>query len=85
MAVELATTRRFKGAIICSYGFSGILPNLALERLKNVYFWIFHSADDVIFPVRYGDQLAASLRSVSAPVLVRYTRYDSDQERFDGD
>lgn len=85
VAVELATTRRFKGAIICAYGFSGILPDLALERLKDVGFWIFHSADDVIFPVRYGDQLAASLRKVSKPGSVRYTRYDKDQEGFTGD
>ena len=86
VAVELATTRRFRGAIICAYGYSGILPDLALERLNGIPFWIFHSADDVIFPVRYGDQLAASLRSVSTPPgLVRYTRYDVDQEGFTGD
>jgi len=85
VAVELATTRRFTGVIICAYGYSGILPDLALQRLSNIPFWVFHSADDVIFPVRYSDQLVKSLRSVTDSGLVRYTRYDQDQEGFTGD
>ncbi|CAB9497868.1 phospholipase Carboxylesterase [Seminavis robusta] len=84
VAVELATTRRFKACIICAYGFSGVLPKLALERLKDVPMWIFHSADDVIFPVAYSDQLVTSLRSVTTSSLVLYTRYDTDQEGFTG-
>jgi predicted peptidase len=85
VAVELATTQRFKACVVCAYGYSGILPQLALERLKNIPMWIFHSADDVIFPVSYSDQLVKSLRSVSTtPDLIRYTRYESDQEGFTG-
>jgi predicted peptidase len=85
VAVELATTRRFQACVVCAYGYSGILPELALERLKNIPMWIFHSADDVIFPVRYSDQLVQSLRRVSTkPDLIRYTRYESDQEGFTG-
>lgn len=86
VAVELATTRRFKACVICAYGYSGVLPQLALDRLKDIPFWVFHSADDVIFPVKYGDQLVKSLRSVSrTPGLIQYTRYDKDQEGFTGD
>lgn len=85
VGVELATTRRFKAAVICAYGFSGILPDLALERLKGIPMWIFHSADDVIFPVAYSDQLVKSLREVNPPGLIRYTRFDKDQEGFEGD
>ena len=85
VAVELATTRRFKACVVCAYGYSGILPQLALDRLQGIPFWVFHSADDVIFPVRYGDQLVKSLQNVSPPSLIRYTRYDRDQEGFTGD
>lgn len=85
VGVELATTRRFKAGVFCSYGFSGTLPDLALERLKDIPVWIFHSVDDVIFPVAYSDNLVRSLRSVSAPGLVRYTRYENDPEGFWGD
>ena len=84
VTVELATTRRFKACVVCANGFSGILPQLALDRLKGIPFWVFHSADDVIFPVKYGDQLVKSLRSVSGTDLVKYTRYDQDQEGFTG-
>jgi len=84
VGVELATTRRFKACIICAYGYSGILPSLALERLKDLPIWVFHSKDDVIFPVSYSDQLVQSLRSVSTPGLVRYTRFEADQEGFTG-
>ena len=88
VAVELATTRRFQGAIAASYGFSGTLPDLALERLKGLPFWIFHSADDVIFPVACSDRLVESLRKVNDEAegsdLIRYSRFDSDQEGFTG-
>ncbi len=49
VAVELATTRKFKACIIAAYGYTGTLPSLALQRLKGIPFWIFHSADDGTF------------------------------------
>jgi len=90
VAVELATTRRFAAVAIAAYGFSGTaLPDRALVLLKDIPFWVFHSADDVIFPVSYSDQLVRSLRSVATASgngesVVRYTRYDQDQEGFTG-
>lgn len=46
LGVELMTTRKFQGGIFCAYGFTGTLPSLALERLKGLPMWIYHSADD---------------------------------------
>lgn len=63
VAVELATTRQFRAVAVAAYGFSGSsLPDMALERLTGIPFWVFHSADDVIFPVVYSDRLVRSLR-----------------------
>lgn len=87
VAVELATTRRFSGCVIAAYGFTGTLPALALQRLDGVPFWVFHSADDVIFPVACSDRFVASLRGLEdnqGPNRVRYTRYTEDQEGFTG-
>ena len=84
VAVELATTRRFAGAVVCAYGFTGTLPPRAVERLENVPFWVFHSADDVIFDVASSDRLVAALRQGNTKDVVRYTRYDRDQEGFTG-
>ena len=86
VAVELATTRRFRAVAIAAYGFSGTsLPARALALLQDIPFWVFHSADDVIFPVAYSDRLVQSLQSVSTDSsIVRYTRYDRDQEGFTG-
>ena len=88
VGVELATTRRFAGGVIAAYGFTGELPSLALERLSGVPLWIFHSADDVIFPVASSDRLVRSLRHASSSAggrdVVRYTRFDRDQEGFTG-
>jgi predicted esterase len=86
LAVELATTRRFRACTIAAYGFSGTLPKLALDRLKGIPFWVFHSADDVIFPVVYSDRLVTSLRTANTEntEIIRYTRYDKDQENFEG-
>lgn len=85
VAVELATTRRFRACVIAAYGFTGTLPALALQRLDHVPIWVFHSADDVIFPVSASDRLIESLRSVNNdPNMVKYTRYDKDQEGFTG-
>ena len=64
VGIELMTTGRFKGGVFAAYGFTGVLPDLALQRLKNMPIWMFHSADDVIFPVSCSDRLVASLRKV---------------------
>jgi len=46
LGVEIMTTRKFAGGVFAAYGFTGKLPKLALERLKGLPMWIFHSADD---------------------------------------
>jgi len=88
VAIELSTTRRFSVVAIAAYGFSGKLPRSALERLRDLPIWVFHSADDVIFSVAYSDRLVDSLRSVesvaSDKAIVRYTRYGYDPEGCTG-
>ena len=88
VAVELLTTGRFAGGVICSYGFTGpSLPELALQRLANIPVWVFHSADDVIFDVQNSDRLVRQLRkrAVDSPLdTIRYSRYDKDPEGFTG-
>lgn len=94
VAVELLTTRRFAGGVVCSYGFTGKLPQPAIDRIKDIPFWVFHSKDDVIFDVGNSDRLVASLSgkpvasfaNTEAPIevskLVRYSRYESDPEHL---
>ncbi|CAE7285488.1 unnamed protein product [Symbiodinium sp. CCMP2456] len=82
--MELASTRRFAGCVVAAYGFTGELPRLALERLKDIPVWVFHSADDVIFPVSCSDKLVKRLKETNSRDVVRYTRYDKDQEGFTG-
>eukprot|EP00439_Symbiodinium_sp_Y106_P042997 s153_g5.t1 len=82
--MELASTRRFAGCVVAAYGFTGELPRLALERLKDIPVWVFHSADDVIFPVSCSDKLVKRLKETNSRDVVRYTRYDTDQEGFTG-
>ena len=86
VAIELATTGRFQSVVIAAYGFSGEkLPLRALELLRDLPVWVFHSADDVIFPVAYSDRLVRSLRSIASKEgVVRYTRFEKDQEGFTG-
>jgi predicted peptidase len=86
LGVELMTTGRFAGAVLCSYGFTGTLPEYALERLSGLPMWIFHSADDAIFPVSCSDKLVQSLGRVNSKKeeIVRYTRFDQDPEGFTG-
>lgn len=90
VGVELTTTRRFKACVFAAYGFTGTLPPLAVERLKGVPIWVFHSADDAIFPVKCSDNLVTTLRAANEKErggiggVIRYTRYDSDQEGFTG-
>ena len=66
---------------MAAYGFTGTLPQLALDRLKGKPIWVFHSADDVIFPVACSDRLVESLRKVNDETeggnLIRYSRFDS--------
>lgn len=83
--VELLTTRRFCGGIVAAYGFTGTLPDVAIDRLKDIPIWVFHSQDDVIFPVECSDKLVAALRkNKSNKETVRYSRFDQDQEGFTG-
>lgn len=85
VAVELLTTSRFAGGVICSYGYNGpSLPSRALERLQNKPMWVFHSADDVIFDVKNSDRLVEQLRSVNGgrSDIIKYSRYDSDPENL---
>mmetsp|Transcript_56328 Transcript_56328/g.168639 ORF Transcript_56328/g.168639 Transcript_56328/m.168639 type:complete len:361 (-) Transcript_56328:37-1119(-) len=84
LGVELATSGRFRGGVFAAYGFTGKLPPLALERLKNLPVWVFHCADDVIFPVACSDRLVESLKMVNNKDVVKYTRYEKDQEGFTG-
>jgi len=84
VAVELLTTKRFAAGVICSYGYTGTtLPARALEKLANVPVWVFHSKDDVIFPVGSSDKLVQQLRSAGVgESVVRYTRYEKDPENL---
>ena len=84
LAVELLTTKKFKAGIVAAYGFSGTLPDLALERLKGIPIWIFHSQDDVIYSVKFSDKLFRSLQNVNNNNIVKYSRFEKDQEGFTG-
>ena len=61
LAVELATTRQFNGVVIASYGFTGILPPMARERLQDVPIWVFHSEGDAVYDIRFSNQLIDGL------------------------
>jgi predicted peptidase len=70
---------------LATYGFSGVLPSRALSLLQNIPFWVFHSADDVIYNVEFSDKLVRSLKSVAFDErFVRYTRYEYDAGGFTG-
>ena len=85
LGVELLTTRRFRAGAVAAYGFTGTLPALALDRLKGIPLWVFHSADDVIFNVQCSDNLVRSLRKINNDKsIIKYSRFDSDQEGFTG-
>ena len=80
LGIELLTTQKFKAGVFCSYGFTGVLPKLALERLANLPIWIFHAVDDEIFPVSCSDRLVNSLQSVNDEMkkkeIVRYSKLE---------
>lgn len=61
LAVELATTRQFNCLVLCSYGFTGILPQKAIERLQGIPIWIFHSTNDDVYDIKCSNQLVESL------------------------
>eukprot|EP00554_Chaetoceros_debilis_P005795 CAMPEP_0194075458 /NCGR_PEP_ID=MMETSP0149-20130528/2459_1 /TAXON_ID=122233 /ORGANISM="Chaetoceros debilis, Strain MM31A-1" /LENGTH=477 /DNA_ID=CAMNT_0038755943 /DNA_START=225 /DNA_END=1654 /DNA_ORIENTATION=- len=99
LGIELMTTRKFAAGIFAAYGFTGKLPKLALERMQDLPMWIFHSQDDVIFPVKCSDQLVKDLRAINSnsnanasvnaadkggDSIVRYSRFQQDQEGFTG-
>jgi len=82
VGVELLTTKRFIGGVICSYGYTGkTLPGPAIDRLSNIPMWVFHSADDVIFDVGNSDRLVQQLKRKDSSV-VRYSRFDKDPENL---
>ena len=61
LAVELETTRQFNGLVLCSYGFTGILPQKAIERLQGIPIWIFHSTNDDVYDIKCSNQLVENL------------------------
>ncbi|KAL7515864.1 hypothetical protein ACHAWX_000939 [Stephanocyclus meneghinianus] len=63
LAVELGTTRMFNALILASYGFTGTLPTLAIERLQGIPMWIFHSIGDDVYNIECSNRLAESLLS----------------------
>lgn len=71
LAVELATTRQFNGVVLASYGFTGILPKMAVERLQGIPIWVFHSKGDDIYDIQCSNQLVESLLAYEN---VKYTK-----------
>ena len=61
LAVELATTRLFNALVLASYGFTGTLPKLALERLNGIPVWVFHSIGDDVYDIECSKRLVDSL------------------------
>ena len=84
VAIELLTTKRFAAGVVCSYGYNGkALPSQALERLKNIPIWVFHSKDDVIFDVQNSDRLVQQLEDVNSEKgIIKYSRYNTDPENL---
>jgi predicted esterase len=97
LAVELATTRQFNGVVIASYGFTGVLPPMAKERLRDVPIWVFHSEGDDVYDIRFSNQLVNGLLAYGrgndvfdARNTVKYTklipaqntRYDAGKEHI---
>lgn len=61
VALELATTGRFRSVVLCSYGYTGILPELAVEKLRNVRVRVVHSEYDDVYDLRWSEKLAGRL------------------------
>ena len=73
LAVELATIRLFSAVVLASYGFTGILPKLALERLRGVPMWVFHSTEDDVYSIECSKRLIENL----------VTNYQGETDVFD--
>lgn len=87
LAVELATTRNFLGVVLCSYGFTGILPKMAIERLQGIPIWVFHSKDDDVYDIQCSNQLVESLLTYEGAVdvfgtgdIIKYTKLLPQQQ-----
>jgi predicted esterase len=89
VAVELATSRLFCGIVVAAYGYTGAnLPPFALQRLKGIGMWVWHSVDDAVFDVGNSDRLVRALQATNGVentalgddegALIRYTRYNRD-------
>jgi len=81
LAVELATTRQFQGVVTASYGFTGPLPKMAIERLQGIPIWAFHSKGDDIYDVQCSDRLVSSLLTYEGGLdvfavgdIIKYTK-----------
>eukprot|EP00984_Skeletonema_dohrnii_P021235 scaffold10548_cov110-Skeletonema_dohrnii-CCMP3373.AAC.4 len=81
LAVELATTRQFQGVVTASYGFTGPLPKMAIERLQGIPIWAFHFKGDDIYDVQCSDRLVESLLSYEGGLdvfavgdIIKYTK-----------
>lgn len=81
LAVELATTRQFQGVVTASYGFTGPLPKIAIERLQGIPIWAFHSKGDDIYDVQCSDRLVRTLLTYEGGLdvfavgdIIKYTK-----------
>jgi len=92
LAVELATTRQFNGVVVCAYGFTGILPRMAIQKLQGIPIWVFHSKGDDIYDIQCSNALVNSLISsyedgaldvFSVGNVVKYTKL-IPQQKNDG-
>ncbi|KAL9185147.1 hypothetical protein ACHAXT_002924 [Thalassiosira profunda] len=87
LAVELATTRQFNRVVVCSYGFTGVLPKMAVERLQGIPMWVFHSKADDVYPIDCSNRLVDSLITYEGGLdvfgvgdIVKYTKLTPPQD-----
>ena len=83
LAIELGTTRQFNGVVLCSYGFTGILPKMAIERLQGVPIWVFHSTADDVYDIKCSNQLVESLLAYEGNTL-KFTKLLPQQSKNGG-
>lgn len=91
LAVELATTRLFNAVILASYGFTGTLPKLAIERLQGIPVWVFHSIGDDIYDIQCSKRLVESLITYQGGTdifdvgdVVKFTKLKPMEKTVDG-
>ena len=88
--MELATTRQFNGVVLCSYGFTGILPKMAIERLQGIPIWVFHSTADDVYDIKCSNQLVESLLAYDGALdvfgtdTIKFTRLLPQQSKNEG-